>query len=128
MAIEMMNCSEPQTIQVLDVSAPSGFLVQDLLRERPGAGHHRSRLPPKRLLTAARRVRSALSEFDLRKIVPRRAIIVLEWSNGSQRARTYRRMISKLEEIPYYSQGEADLAHIEVPADPSSFSTCTMKS
>jgi ubiquinone/menaquinone biosynthesis C-methylase UbiE len=120
MAIESMKlirgCSKPI---VMDVGCSSGFLVEDLLREIPQASIIGADYLPNVVLSAARRVRGApFLQFDLRNCpLPTdcldgvTALNVLEHIDDDFKA---------LQEI-YRILQRGGLAHIEVPADPSSF-------
>jgi SAM-dependent methyltransferase len=120
MAIESMkvirNRSKPI---ILDVGCSSGFLVEDLLREIPQAAVMGADYLPNVVLNAARRVRSApFLQFDLRNcplaadcLDGVTALNVLEHIDDDFKA---------LQEIHRILR-PGGLAHIEVPADPSSF-------
>jgi SAM-dependent methyltransferase len=120
MAIESMklirNRSKPI---ILDVGCSSGFLVEDLLREIPQAAVMGADYLPNVVLNAARRVRSApFLQFDLRNcplaadcLDGVTALNVLEHIDDDSKA---------LQEIHRILR-PGGLAHIEVPADPSSF-------
>jgi ubiquinone/menaquinone biosynthesis C-methylase UbiE len=120
MAIESMKLlrSRKNPI-VLDVGCSSGFLVQDLLRELPEAAIIGADYLPNVVLNAARRVRSApFLQFDLRNcpladdcLDGVTALNVLEHIDDDFKA---------LKEIHRILR-RGGLAHIEVPADPSSF-------
>ncbi len=104
---------------ILDVGCSSGFLVEDLLREVPQAAIIGADYLPDLVLNAARRVRSApFLQFDLRNcpladdcLDGVTSLNVLEHIDEDFKA---------LKEIQRILK-PGGLAHIEVPADPSSF-------
>lgn len=120
MAIESMKLihggSKPV---ILDVGCSSGFLVEDLLREIPQAAVIGADYLPNVVLSAARRIRRApFLQFDLRNCpLPTNcldgvtALNVLEHIDDDFKA---------LQEICRILK-PGGLAHLEVPADPSSF-------
>ena len=120
MAIESMKMIRGRSKPIiLDVGCSSGFLVEDLLREIPQAAVIGADYLPNVVLNAARRVRSTpFLQFDLR-ICPLAAgcldgvtaLNVLEHIDDDFKA---------LQEIHRILR-PGGLAHIEVPADPSSF-------
>jgi SAM-dependent methyltransferase len=120
MAIESMKLLQSgRNPIILDVGCSSGFLVEDLLREIPQASIIGADYLPNVVLNAARRVRSApFLQFDLRNcplatgcLDGVTALNVLEHIDDDFKA---------LHEIHRVLR-PGGLAHIEVPADPSSF-------
>ena len=120
MAIESMKLLQSRRNPIiLDVGCSSGFLVEDLLREIPQAAIIGADYLPKVVLSAARRVRSTpFLQFDLRNCPLANdcldgvtALNVLEHIDDDFKA---------LKEIQRILR-RGGLAHIEVPADPSSF-------
>jgi ubiquinone/menaquinone biosynthesis C-methylase UbiE len=120
MAIESMKLlASGAHPTILDVGCSSGFLVEDLLREIPKAAVIGADYLPNVVLSAARRVRKApFLQFDLRYspleaecLDGVTALNVLEHIDDDFKA---------LKEI-YRILKRGGLAHIEVPADPSSF-------
>lgn len=120
MAIESMKLLQSHRSPIiLDVGCSSGFLVEDLLREVPQAAIIGADYLPNVVLSAARRVRSApFLQFDLRNcplagecLDGVTALNVLEHIDDDFKA---------LQEIHRILR-RGGLAHIEVPADPSSF-------
>ena len=104
---------------ILDVGCSSGFLVEDLLKEIPQAAIVGADYLPDVVLRAARRVRSApFLQFDLRNcplagdcLDGVTALNVLEHIDDDFKAlREIQRILKR-----------GGLAHLEVPADPSSF-------
>src|SRR5580704_3963815 len=120
MAIESMKMIQGRSGPIiLDVGCSSGFLVEDLLREIPQAAIIGADYLPNVVLNAARRVRSApFLQFDLRNcpladdcLDGVTALNVLEHIDDDFKA---------LKEIHKILR-RGGLAHIEVPADPTSF-------
>jgi SAM-dependent methyltransferase len=120
MAIESMKLLQSRRNPIiLDVGCSSGFLVEDLLREIPQAAVIGADYLPNVVLSAARRVRSTpFLQFDLRNCPLANdcldgvtALNVLEHIDDDCKA---------LQEIHRILR-RGGLAHIEVPADPSSF-------
>jgi SAM-dependent methyltransferase len=120
MAIESMKLLESRINPIiLDVGCSSGFLVEDLLREFPKAAIIGADYLPNVVLSAAQRVQGApFLQFDLRNsplatecLDGVTALNVLEHIDNDFKA---------LKEI-YRILKRGGLAHIEVPADPSSF-------
>jgi SAM-dependent methyltransferase len=120
MAIESMKLLQGRRNPIiLDVGCSSGFLVEDLLRQIPQASISGADYLPNVVLSAARRVRSApFLQFDLRNcplatgcLDGVTALNVLEHIDDDFKA---------LQEIHRILR-QGGLAHIEVPADPSSF-------
>jgi SAM-dependent methyltransferase len=120
MAIESMKLLQRQKSPIiLDVGCSSGFLVEDLLKEIPQAAIIGADYLPNVVLSAARRIPGApFLQFDLRNcplagecLDGVTALNVLEHVDDDFRA---------LQEI-YRILRRGGLAHIEVPADPSSF-------
>ena len=120
MAIESMKLLQSHRNPIiLDVGCSSGFLVEDLLREIPQAAIIGADYLPNVVLNAARRVRSApFLQFDLRNcpladdcLDGVTALNVLEHIDDDFKA---------LKEIHKILR-RGGLAHIEVPADPTSF-------
>jgi SAM-dependent methyltransferase len=120
MAIESMKLIRGRSQPIiLDVGCSSGFLVEDLLREIPQAAIIGADYLPNVVLNAARRVRRApFLQFDLRNcplaadcLDGVTALNVLEHIDDDFKA---------LQEIHRILR-RGGLAHIEVPADPSSF-------
>ena len=120
MAIESMKMIRGRSKPIiLDVGCSSGFLVEDLLREIPQAAVIGADYLPNVVLNAARRVRrTPFLQFDLRScplatgcLDGVTALNVLEHIDDDFKA---------LQEIHRILR-PGGLAHIEVPADPSSF-------
>ena len=120
MAIESMKLVRGRSKPViLDVGCSSGFLVEDLLGQIPQAAIIGADYLPNVVLSAARRVRTApFLQFDLRNcplatgcLDGVTALNVLEHIDDDSKA---------LQEIHRILR-PGGLAHIEVPADPSSF-------
>jgi ubiquinone/menaquinone biosynthesis C-methylase UbiE len=120
MAIESMKLLQNhQNPIILDVGCSSGFLVEDLIREVPQAAIIGADYLPNLVLNAARRVRTApFLQFDLRNcpladncLDGVTALNVLEHIDDDDKA---------LQEIHRILR-PGGLAHLEVPADPSSF-------
>jgi SAM-dependent methyltransferase len=120
MAIESMKLLQNyQHPIILDVGCSSGFLVEDLIREIPQAAVIGADYLPNLVLSAARRIRTApFLQFDLRNcplagdcLDGVTALNVLEHIDDDFKA---------LREIHRILR-PGGLAHIEVPADPSSF-------
>jgi len=120
MATESMKLARGRHHPILlDVGCSSGFLVEDLLRDVPQAAVIGADYLPDVVLNAARRVRSApFLQFDLRNcplsddcLDGVTALNVLEHIDDDFKA---------LKEIQRILK-PGGLAHIEVPADPSSF-------
>jgi ubiquinone/menaquinone biosynthesis C-methylase UbiE len=120
MAIESMKLirSRPKPV-ILDVGCSSGFLVEDLLRELPHAAVIGADYLPDVVLNASRRVHNApFLQFDLRNcplsddcLDGVTALNVLEHVDDD---------FTALKEIRRILR-PGGLAHLEVPADPSSF-------
>src|ERR1700730_3285374 len=120
MAIESMKLARARHHPIiLDVGCSSGFLVEDLVRDVPQAAVIGADYLPDVVLNAARRVRSApFLQFDLRNcpladdcLDGVTALNVLEHIDDDFKAlREIQRILKP-----------GGLAHIEVPADPSSF-------
>jgi ubiquinone/menaquinone biosynthesis C-methylase UbiE len=120
MAIESMRqLQSAGNPVILDVGCSTGFLVEDLLREIPQAGIIGADYLPNVVLSAARRVRRApFLQFDLRNcplagdcLDGVTALNVLEHIEDDFKALNEIRRILR----------PGGIAHIEVPADPSSF-------
>jgi ubiquinone/menaquinone biosynthesis C-methylase UbiE len=120
MAIESMKLVRMRRHPVIiDVGCSSGFLVKDLLRKIPEAAVMGADYLPDVVLNAARRARGApFLQFDLRNCPFAddcfdgvTALNVLEHIDDDSKA---------LQEIQRILK-PGGLAHIEVPADPSSF-------
>jgi ubiquinone/menaquinone biosynthesis C-methylase UbiE len=120
MAIESMKLLQSRRNPIiLDVGCSSGFLVQDLLRKIPQAAIIGADYLPDLVLSAARRVRSApFVQFDLRNcpladncLDGVTSLNVLEHIDDDFKALKQIQRILK----------PGGIAHIEVPADPSSF-------
>ena len=120
MAIESMKLLQNhQNPIILDVGCSSGFLVEDLLREVPQAAIIGADYLPNVVLSAARRVRGVpFLQFDLRDcpladdcLDGVTALNVLEHIDDDFKA---------LQEIHRILR-RGGFAHIEVPADPTSF-------
>jgi ubiquinone/menaquinone biosynthesis C-methylase UbiE len=120
MAIESMKLIQGRSGPIiLDVGCSSGFLVEDLRREIPQAAVIGADYLSNVVLSAARRIRSApFLQFDLRNcplaadcLDGVTALNVLEHIDDDFKA---------LQEIHRILR-RGGLAHIEVPADPSSF-------
>jgi ubiquinone/menaquinone biosynthesis C-methylase UbiE len=120
MAVESMKLiqSPPKPI-ILDVGCSSGFLVEDLLREVPHAAVIGADYLPDVVRSASRRLQNApFLQFDLRNCPLNddcldgvTALNVLEHIDDDFKA---------LKEIQRILR-RGGVAHIEVPADPSSF-------
>jgi SAM-dependent methyltransferase len=120
MAIESMKLLQHHRNPIiLDVGCSSGFLVEDLIREVPQAAVIGADYLPNVVLSAARRIgRAPFLQFDLRDcplasdcLDGVTALNVLEHIDDDFKA---------LKEIHRILR-RGGLAHIEVPADPSSF-------
>jgi SAM-dependent methyltransferase len=120
MATESMRLirTRPHPV-IMDVGCSSGFLVEDLLRELPQAAVIGADYLPDVVLNAARRIRGVpFLQFDLRNCPLAddcfdgvTALNVLEHIDDDFKALQAIQRILK----------PGGLAHIEVPADPSSF-------
>jgi ubiquinone/menaquinone biosynthesis C-methylase UbiE len=119
-AIESMKLLESRRNPIiLDVGCSSGFLVEDLLREIPQAAIIGADYLANVVLSAARRVRSTpFLQFDLRNCPLANdcldgvtALNVLEHIDDDFKALKEMQRILR----------RGGLAHVEVPADPSSF-------